>query len=93
MNDSISGDLSRQLAHWVGETEGRTASSRLADGVSHLTDGAIPPDLAKDVVHAAMGAGVAVALIPSAPRAPRSQILLGGVFLAFVAWQAGKKMR
>jgi hypothetical protein len=90
MNDSISGDLSRQLAHWVGETEGRTASSRLADGVSHLTDGAISPDLAKDVVHAAMGAGVAVALIPGAPR---SQILLGGVFLAFVAWQAGKKMR
>ena len=90
MNDSISGDLSRQLARWVGETEGRTASSRLADGVSHLTDGAISPDLAKDVVHAAMGAGVAVALIPGAPR---SQILLGGVFLAFVAWQAGKKMR
>ena len=90
MNDSISGDWSKQLARWLGETEGRTASARLADGAFHLTNGAIPPDLAKDVVHTAMGAEVVVALLPNAPR---SQLLLGGIFLAFVAWQAGKKIR
>ena len=80
-------DFSRELARLLGETKGRTVSTRMGDGLSHLSGGAIPSDRAKDIVHMAMVLGVAAYLLPVAPRQYTLPI---GAFAAIVAWQAGR---
>ena len=83
----MSSDFSRKLAISLGETEGRSVSQRTGGGLSNLTGGAISPETGKVVVHVAIVAGVATAVLQKASW--RKVATIGGI-AALLLWIAGR---